>query len=179
MAGTSDDGSYDGCDITCEEGNMLLVDPRNGGNWRCIRSGPNYCPGKFNTGSLQVGGFSEKNSNIIAECACEGGPDECPIGDCDCDGQLRVSHDCKTARLDQGCYLVYIPSLCRYCNETLSTGYETITCDDPDQIVYVDLDRHFWHCAVVRYVMHINYERKMSRMMVDAQVHSMLDARKM
>ena len=44
-----------------------------------------------------------KNRKIIAECACEGGPDECPIGDCDCDGQLRVSHDCKTARLDQDC----------------------------------------------------------------------------
>ena len=53
MAGTSDDGSYDGCDITCEEGNMLLVDPRNGGNWRCIKAGPYYCPGKFNTGRYQ------------------------------------------------------------------------------------------------------------------------------
>ena len=50
MEGTSEEGPYEGCDITCDEGNMLLVDPRNGGDWRCIRSGPNYCPGKFNTG---------------------------------------------------------------------------------------------------------------------------------
>ena len=40
-SGTTDEGyTYDGCDIECEHPNQLLVDPRNGGNWRCIRLGP-------------------------------------------------------------------------------------------------------------------------------------------
>ena len=35
---------------------------------------------------------------ILLECGCNESPDACPIGDCECDGQLRVSQDCKTAR---------------------------------------------------------------------------------
>ena len=97
MAGTSAEGAYEGCDITCDVGNMLLVDPRNGGDWRCIREGPNYCPGKFNTGMV-IPVSASSHIKFSVECACEGGPDQCPIGDCECDAQLRVSHDCKTAK---------------------------------------------------------------------------------
>ena len=101
MAGTSAEGPYEGCDITCDVGNMLLVDPRNGGDWRCIREGPNYCPGKFNTGMV-IPASASSYIKFSVECACEGGPDECPIGDCECDAQLRVSHDCKTAKYGLG-----------------------------------------------------------------------------
>ena len=51
--------------------------------------------------STQVSKSPASASSYIhncVECACEGGPDECPIGDCECDAQLRVSHDCKTAK---------------------------------------------------------------------------------
>ena len=75
---------YDGCAIECAEDETLFVDPRLGGSWRCnkrIGPMPMWCPGKFNT-----------------ECGCDDGPEACPIGECECDGQLRVAHDCKTAK---------------------------------------------------------------------------------
>ena len=80
--------------------------------------------------------------------------------------------------LHQDCYLVDSFLLCRYCNETLPTGYENITCNHPDLIVYVDLDRHFWQCAEVRNVIYFDYKTKISRTMGDVRVLSMLDARR-
>ena len=44
---------YDGCEIECNDNEILLVDPRNGGDWQCIpRLGPMplICPGGFHTG---------------------------------------------------------------------------------------------------------------------------------
>ena len=44
---------YDGCEIECNDDEILLVDPRNGGDWQCIpRLGPMplICPGGFHTG---------------------------------------------------------------------------------------------------------------------------------
>ena len=75
------------------------MDPRNGGGWKCIdASETTICPGKFNTGNTLVS--CDDNLVIIAECECKGDADSCPIGECECDGQLRVSHDCKTAKYD-------------------------------------------------------------------------------
>merc|ERR1712142_195055 len=113
--GTDDEiGPYDGCELICKDGYQLLVDPRNGGSWKCIDAGETaICPGKFNT-----------------ECECKGTEEECPIGECECSGQLRVSQDCKTAK---------------YCNsETNSTD---IACGE-GEIVYVNLNDNSWHCDV-------------------------------
>ena len=76
------------------------MDPRNGGGWKCIdASETTICPGKFNTGKFLVS-YSIVILLFIAECECKGDSTECPIGECQCDGQLRVSHDCKTAKYD-------------------------------------------------------------------------------
>merc|ERR1712150_255618 len=105
----------DGCLIQCNMGWKLVADPRNAGHWYCTNISTPICPGKFNT-----------------ECACSD-PTNCPIGDCECDGQLRVSQDCKTAH---------------YCDSTLATGYQEITCSDPNEIVYVNLALNTWECNV-------------------------------
>merc|ERR1719309_381698 len=107
-------GPYEGCEITCTDGYQLLVDPRNGGGWKCIDASETViCPGKFNT-----------------ECECKGDAEACPIGECDCDGQLRVSHDCKTAK---------------FC-ETVDSPQE-ISCNKTNEIVYVNLHDHSWSCG--------------------------------
>ena len=36
---------------------------------------------------------------FVPECACTGTEEECPIGECECEGQLRVKQDCTEARL--------------------------------------------------------------------------------
>ena len=36
-------------------------------------------------------------SYYFLECACND-PDNCPIGDCECAGQLRINHDCHEAK---------------------------------------------------------------------------------
>ena len=47
----------DGCILQCPEGLTLIVDPRNGGSWKCIDPDDYQlgvvCPGKFNTGETQ------------------------------------------------------------------------------------------------------------------------------
>merc|ERR1719431_2222614 len=114
---------YDGCEIECQPDQVLVVDPRNSGSWSCKTVTDNNavlgsaCPGKFNT-----------------ECGCDDGTNpECAIGDCACDGQLWVNHDCKTAR---------------FCDSTLGgNGYTETTCQG-DQIVYVNLVDHTWSCGV-------------------------------
>ena len=35
---------------------------------------------------------------FCSECACAGTAEDCPIGDCECEGQLRVNQDCTEAR---------------------------------------------------------------------------------
>ena len=35
---------------------------------------------------------------IFTECACSGTEEDCPIGECQCEGQLRVKQDCTEAR---------------------------------------------------------------------------------
>ncbi|XP_023325961.1 uncharacterized protein LOC111699505 [Eurytemora carolleeae] len=75
--------STSGCGITCGEGKILLVDPRNESFWRCVDYSIDLarkCPGKMNT-----------------DCEkCE--EESCPFGECDCPQQYFVSADCKTAR---------------------------------------------------------------------------------
>merc|ERR1719228_508998 len=77
---------------------------------------PMWCPGKFNT-----------------ECGCSEGPETCPIGECECDGQLRVAYDCKTAK---------------HCNGTQEEGFEEemISCGE-EELVYVNLVTHSWACG--------------------------------
>ena len=94
---------YDGCEIKCAEDEILLADPRNGGSWNCAPTSAEtdskivLCPGKFNTG--WIGNKLETKSQVVCpECICTGGPEDCPIGECECDGQLRVNHDCTYAR---------------------------------------------------------------------------------
>ena len=71
---------------------------------------------------------------FFPECGCSGTDEECPIGGCECDGQLRVNSDCTTVRK---------------CNQTLDAGYEDITCDSEDDIVYVNLRTLATSCGVV------------------------------
>ena len=94
-----DAAMYEGCEIECQSNEILMVDPRNGGSWDCIpRLGPMplICPGKFNTGDLFL--YLKLLKSYFSECACNEGPDACPMGECACDGQLWVSHDCKAAK---------------------------------------------------------------------------------
>jgi len=97
----------DGCELVCEDDEILIADPRQK-TWYCLKKigpMPLLCPGGFKT-----------------ECGCSGTDEECPIGDCECDGQLRVNNDCTHAKI---------------CKEN---DYEDFTCDaDLDEIVMVDL----------------------------------------
>merc|ERR1711970_685573 len=110
--------NYDGCVKECREEEVLVVDPRRG-DWNCVPKVVNasilngVCPGKFNT-----------------ECGCSD-PASCPFGECACDGQLWVSHDCRTAR---------------YCDGSIDGGYVETTCNDTD-IVYVNMVDHTWSCG--------------------------------
>jgi len=83
----------DGCELVCEEDEILIADPREK-TWYCLPNVgpmPMKCPGGFKT-----------------ECGCSGSDDECPIGECDCDGQLRVNNDCTYAKVcDFGTYQNY------------------------------------------------------------------------
>jgi len=121
---TVDGNVYDGCEISCAMDEILVVDPHPPGSWKCEPnlvndvSRPLLCPGKFNT-----------------ECACEGsGPEECPIGDCECAGQLRVNDDCSEAK---------------FCNSATEADAETISCKANTNfpIVTVNLATHNWYCG--------------------------------
>ena len=96
-----EDPAKDGCLIQCNEGWKLVADPRNGGSWYCTNISTPICPGKFNTGGwrvvLLVVVVVTTEVFYLSECACTDG-NNCPIGECECDGQLRVSWDCKTAQ---------------------------------------------------------------------------------
>ena len=86
-----------GCLGVCSPGWRLVADPRNGGQWYCTNITTPICPGKFNTGGFTSNSSPPPEGFSLSECACED-PNDCPIGECECDGQLRVSQDCKTAQ---------------------------------------------------------------------------------
>ena len=89
-----------GCLGVCSPGWRLVADPRNGGQWYCTNITTPICPGKFNTGGWWVVLLVVVVTTevfFLSECACTDG-NNCPIGECECDGQLRVSWDCKTAQ---------------------------------------------------------------------------------
>jgi len=111
------EGDVDGCLLECNvEGEILFVDPRSGGSWSCVKEEEApflLCPGAFNSG-----------------CYCtENDPISCPIGECECAGQVRVNHDCTEARS---------------CNK--DGTYESITCESTE-IVKVNLGTLEWFCA--------------------------------
>merc|ERR1711935_1078349 len=91
---------YEGCDIRCQDWQVLVVDPRNAGSWKCQNALLiNVCPGAFNT-----------------ECGCNDGSNpDCEIGPCACAGQLWVDYECKTAR---------------YCKTGAADDYEEETCGE-------------------------------------------------
>merc|ERR1712027_32643 len=108
---TTTPAGADGCFLECIDGYTLYVDPRNGGSWRCIPdsdAGFLICP----------------NRQWNTECAC---PD-CDIGACECEGQIRVSQDCRQAK---------------YCNGDGS--YQTLDCY-LGQIVKVNVVTLEWYC---------------------------------
>jgi len=111
------EGDVDGCLLECNvEGEILFIDPRSGGSWSCVKEEEApmlLCPGAFNSG-----------------CYCtDNDPNTCPIGRCECEGQVRVNHDCTEARK---------------CNRDGS--HESINCD-ANQIVKVNLGTLQWFCA--------------------------------
>merc|ERR1712059_58937 len=118
-------GVRQGCDIECDEDEILVVDPHNGGSWGCHATNPNsrplLCPGKFNT-----------------ECGCKptDTADEarCAIGDCDCDHQLWVNHNCTMSRM---------------CSGTGPGEYVDYSCADnaTHQYVHINLVTHNWFCG--------------------------------
>ena len=56
------------------------------------------CPGKFNTGkNTSACLIVMTKDSFILECACND-PGNCPIGACECDGQLRINEDCTLAK---------------------------------------------------------------------------------
>ena len=92
----------EGCDIKCLDTHILKVDPRSPGSWECVSKDDAMapiCPGAFHTGKI-------RNSCLISdklltsECACTSNEPEvdCPIGECQCDGQLRINHDCTEGK---------------------------------------------------------------------------------
>jgi len=113
---------YDGCEISCQADEVLIVDPRNSGSWACKKVSDNSavlgsaCPGKFNT-----------------ECGCaDASNPDCEIGECACDGQLWISHDCHDGRF---CDSSHTPD-----------GYWDISCGE-GQIIYVNLVDNSWSCG--------------------------------
>ena len=37
--------------------------------------------------------------HFLLECGCSGTDADCPIGDCECEGQVRINNDCTYAKL--------------------------------------------------------------------------------
>lgn len=103
-----DPAQVDGCELVCEDDEILMADPRQN-TWYCLKKigpMPLLCPGGFKT-----------------ECGCSGTDAECPIGDCECNGQLRVNNDCTYAKI---------------CEE--NGAFQDFYCDEnEDEIVMVDL----------------------------------------
>jgi len=111
----------EGCQMECEEGKLLVPDPRNGGDWFCVSrttpGGELQCPGAYQT-----------------SCPCEDGGDDCnPIGECHCNGELLLQQDCKYARI---------------CDDTIEVGYDEFSCDGYMEIIYVDLETYQLSCGL-------------------------------
>ena len=54
--------------------------------------------------SIQVCNFIDCEEGSVTfpallECGCSGTDAECPIGDCECEGQVRINNDCTYAKL--------------------------------------------------------------------------------
>jgi len=110
----------EGCQMECEEGKLLVPDPRNGGDWFCVSKtvpgGELNCPGSYTT-----------------SCPCEEGDEDCnAIGECHCDGELLIQQDCKYARICD--------------NSTL--GYSEFRCEGYMEIIYVNLETYQLSCGL-------------------------------
>merc|ERR1719382_594242 len=115
------DTEYQGCEIECADDEILVVDPHNGGSWECHKTNENtrplICPGRFNT-----------------ECACTEEPtaeepEICKMGECACDTQVWVAHDCTEAKI-------------------CGANEEVVRCEDPETpFISVNLITHDWFCS--------------------------------
>ena len=66
---------FPGCAIECADDEILIVDPRNGGNWECTKlsdiSSVEFCPGKFHTGvHLHIKFDQPKCTRYMCYVAC-------------------------------------------------------------------------------------------------------------
>jgi len=106
---------YEGCELECADDEILIADTRYGGHWYCLKKigpMPMICPGGFNT-----------------ECGCSGTDADCPIGECECEGQVRINNDCTYAKIcKDGCY-------------------EEFTCEEEDEIIMVDMTNLRFSCG--------------------------------
>merc|ERR1712228_1008468 len=109
-----------GCEIECAADEILVVDPHNGGSWECHKTNENtrplICPGRFNT-----------------ECACTDEPtpeepDICQMGQCACDTQVWVAHDCTEAKI-------------------CGPEEEIVQCNTTHPYINVNLITHDWFCS--------------------------------
>ena len=62
------------------------------------------CPCFAQVDSIQVCNLIDcKEGSVtfptLLECGCSGTDAECPIGDCECEGQVRINNDCTYAKL--------------------------------------------------------------------------------
>merc|ERR1719178_659692 len=111
---------FQGCEIECAPDEILVVDPHNGGSWECHKTNENtrplICPGRFNT-----------------ECACTDEPtpeepDVCQMGQCACDTQVWVAHDCTEAKI-------------------CGPDEHVVSCNATHPYINVNLITHDWFCA--------------------------------
>merc|ERR1712110_1257312 len=69
--------STDGCLAQCGEGDIVIPDPRNGDDWYCVPQ-------------------EQENGEHLQ---CPGSEEDCPLADCECEGQLSVNNDCTKGKL--------------------------------------------------------------------------------
>ena len=68
-----------------------------GSVWRRIPISAQSARGSSTQVIKKIHTIDESKQNFVLECACND-PDNCPIGDCECDGQVRINHDCTLAK---------------------------------------------------------------------------------
>ena len=93
---------FEGCELECGDDEILIADTRYGGHWYCLKKigpMPMLCPGGFNTGNFIDCEEGSVTFPTLLECGCSGTDAECPIGDCECEGQVRINNDCTYAKL--------------------------------------------------------------------------------
>ena len=109
------------------------------------------------------------------ECPCEGeSMADCPIGDCECENQLRVNHDCSVARwvfffsfltrclnqIGMHC-VIFIFTMGRFCKSNSDPNdFDEIDCShDPDNhVVMVNLVYHTWYCGNVSHHLYSHFD---------------------